>query len=196
MIRLFFEAITTLGDSGFILPAAGALFVALLAAEDRRTALAFAAAVTACAVLTVATKIGFMIYGGFPGRALVHSPSGHASMATIFFSSLGLVAARSKDAGSGRAGAAICAILIALIALSRVALDAHTWAETLIGLGVGLVSFAVFRHFAAARSPIHRRTLAIFVIAVLALYLAFGASVSVEEPLEDIADRIGRMLRR
>lgn len=196
-IDLFFEAITALGDSGFVLPASGGLCVALLSSGDRRTALAFASAVGICAILTVAAKLGFMVYDGFSGRAAVHSPSGHAAMATIFFSSLGSIAARSKGAGAaGRVGAAVCAVVVALIAVSRVWLHAHTRAETSIGVAIGLASFALFWRFASKRSPVDGRTLAVFLILVVPLYAAFGASVSVEEPLEQIAALLGHMLRR
>lgn len=195
-IDLFFAAVTALGDSGFVFPASAGLCVALLSSGDRRTALAFAAAVATCAALTVAAKIAFMIYGGSPGAAAVHSPSGHASMATAFFSSLGLIAARSNGAGPGRVGAAICALLVVLIAVSRVTLRAHTWAETVVGVAIGLASFALFWRFAAKRPPIDGRMLAVFFVLVLALYAAFGVSVTVEEPLEHIAARLGRMLRR
>lgn len=195
MIDLFFEAITTLGDSGFILPASAGLVVALLVFGDRRTAFAFAAGVTTCAVLTIAGKIGFMVFGGFPGRAAIHSPSGHASMATVFFGSLGLIAARAGGAGVGWGCGTLSAAVVVLVALSRVRLHAHTWAEALVGVAIGLASFALVWRFASNRTPIARRLLAIFFIVALAAYAAFGRSFSVEEPLEDIADRIGRMLQ-
>lgn len=189
---MLLETVTVFGDSGFILPASGVLVAVLLASGDRRTALAFAAAVTTCAALTVAAKISFMIFG----VSAIHSPSGHASMATIFFSCFGAIALRSKGSGPGRVGAAICGALVLLIAVSRVTLRAHTWSEALIGVAIGLFVFALFWRFSASRLAIGRRTLGLYFAAALGLYAVFGGSVTVEEPLERLAAHLGHVLRR
>lgn len=190
--HFLFETITALGDSGFVLPASVGLAAALVAHGDRRTALALLGAVAASAILTIAAKLAFMIHG----MAGVHSPSGHTSMATVFFASIGSIAARSGSKGAGRLGAAICALVIVAVAVSRVALSAHTRAETLIGVAIGLFSFGLFRAFAARRTPIGWRKLAAFLAIVLAAYAAVGASVTLEEPLERVAAYLGRMLQR
>jgi membrane-associated phospholipid phosphatase len=194
-IDLFFEAVTALGDSGFILPAAGGLALVLLAAKDRRSALAFSIAVGACGALAAAAKVVCMIHDGFAERGAIHSPSGHAAMATVFFASLGLFAIRSNRPGRGWTSAVVCAVLVALIAFSRVWLHAHTWQEALVGLAIGLFSFSLVWAFGSRRSPIDRRALVAYSILVVALHAAFGIGISIESRLERIAERIGPLLR-
>lgn len=193
IIGLLLETITAFGDSGLVLPASLGLVALLLAAEDRRSAVAVAAAVASCAVLTAVAKIAFMIVGATPLR----SPSGHAAMATVFFACFGAIVWRSRERGGSACWSVLaCAALALLVAVSRVSLGAHSWGEIWIGMAIGLVCFGLFWRLASPRPPLRHRALFGFFAVTLAFYAAFGESVSVEDSLERVASRLERTLRR
>lgn len=182
----FLDAITSLGDPSFVLAASGALVAALLAVGDRRTALALGLAVAASAAVTAAAKIGFMS----AGVAAVHSPSGHAASATTFFLCLGAIAAARRPA---QAAVILCAAFAAAVAASRVMLGVHSLGEAVIGVGIGLGAFVLFRRIASPRPAIGAAPLAVCLAAALGLHAAVGQSLSFEEPLEHIAAALGRI---
>lgn len=183
----FFRFITKFGDSGFLLPAAVFLCFGLFATGGRRNAIVFAAAWAACISATALAKILFMACGGSPTSAAIHSPSGHASLSAMFFLSLGFIATGEKNRVRGRVLAALCMALIALIAGSRVFLGAHTAAEALLGLVIGLASFEAFRRYSRPRAPIPPQAMLIGAGALVLAYSVLGASIHVEEPLERAA---------
>lgn len=191
---LFFYALTVLGDPGFVLPASAILFIALWASGGRLPALGFAAAAGLCAVLVTSAKIGFMACGA-PGGVAVHSPSGHAALSTMFYGSVGLVAYAASPGALGRALLAACLLLIAMIAASRVALDAHNIAETLLGGAIGAACFAVFWRFAPARLVFDRRAAMILFAVFLAGTALFGRRFYVEHRLERAARWLQSELR-
>lgn len=172
------EAMTVLGDPGFVLAASGGLCATLIAAGDRRTAFALAVALAASAALAATAKIGFMAFG----PPSVHSPSGHAAMATVFLLSLGAIAPRAR----GLAGP-LCAVFALAVAASRVILGVHSLAEAAIGVVIGLCAFAVFSRLATHRPMIGQGPLVAGVAAALCLHVAIGARFSIEEPLEKAA---------
>jgi membrane-associated phospholipid phosphatase len=182
----FLEAITVLGDPGFILAASGGLFATLIAVGDRRSAFALAIALAASASVTAMAKIGFMAFG----PPSVYSPSGHAAMATAFLLSVGAIVARSR----GLAGA-LCAGSALAVAASRVVLGAHSLAEAVIGVAIGLCAFAVFARLATRRSRIGQGPIAAGFATALCLHVAIGARFSVEEPLERAASALRGMAR-
>ncbi|MBY6241382.1 phosphatase PAP2 family protein [Methylosinus sp. Sm6] len=181
----FLGAITSLGDPGFILAASGGLVAALLAAGDRRTAMALALVIVTSAALTAAAKIGFMA----SNVAAVHSPSGHAASATTFFLCFGAIAAARKPAW---VVGALCAALALAVAASRVGLGFHSPSEAAIGVGIGLCAFALFRRLQAPRPAIGRGPVAVSCAAAICLHALIGQSVDFEKPLELIAAALGR----
>ncbi|HEY8259931.1 MAG TPA: phosphatase PAP2 family protein [Methylosinus sp.] len=182
----FLEAITTLGDPGFILAASGGLFATLIAVGERRTAFALAVALAASASVTATAKIVFMAFG----PPSVYSPSGHAAMATVFLLSLGAIAARAH----GLSGA-LCAVFALAVAASRVALGVHSLAEAVIGVAIGLCAFAVFARLAARRSAVGQGPIIAGFAAALCLHVVVGSRFSVEEPLQQAAAALREMAR-
>jgi membrane-associated phospholipid phosphatase len=190
----FLSIITNLGDAGFLLPASFALGVVVWLSADRRTAIAFACAFSACVGATMLAKVAFMTCAGHWAVAAIHSPSGHASLATMFFLSLGLVGARSGNRLLGRTLLPICLLLVALIAASRIALGAHTAAETLAGAVVGVACFGVFWRFASLHLAVRAPALAFGLAPLVVAYVAFGAHVGIEDWLERIAAWLAQRL--
>jgi undecaprenyl-diphosphatase len=178
----FFHAVTILGDSGFLLPASAILFILLWASGSRRAALGFAGAMSLCVMATVAAKLGFTACGA-PGDDAIRSPSGHASLSAMFFSSVGFVAVRTTPGGLGRAVFVFCLILVALIAGSRIVLYAHTVAETLIGLSIGAACFLLFRRLAPPRMRLDWRVSASVLALFVMVYALFGRRIYIEERL-------------
>lgn len=191
--ELVFKALTLLGDAGFVLPASALLFALLWAAGGRRPALAFAAAATLCVAATLTAKIAFMACGAPFGLAL-RSPSGHASLAVMFFSSSALLAAAAAPGRPGRVLAALCLVLAGLIASSRVALDAHSVEETLLGAAIGAACFLPFWPLAPSRLAFDRRAFAAVLALFAALYALFGRPLYVENRIEDLAERLQTLL--
>jgi len=182
----FFRAVTILGDSGFLLPASAVLFILLWASGSRRAALGFAGAMSLCVLATVAAKLGFTACGA-PGDDAIRSPSGHASLSAMFFSSLGFLALRTTPGGLGRAVFVLCLALVALIAGSRVALYAHTVAETLIGLSIGAACFLLFRRLTPPRMRLDWRVSASVLALFFMVYALFGRRIYIEERLTRFA---------
>lgn len=196
-IEQLLEAITAFGDPGFILAASGGLAAALLAAGDRRTAIALFVAIATSATIIAFAKIGFMAFGA----PHLYSPSGHAALATTFFFSLGATLnktrgpARSKTRGPARLGSAACAIFALLIAASRVLIGVHSPAEAAIGVAIGFCAFVLFRRLAAPRLSVGQGPLVVCFATAIGLHAAVGESISFEQPLEHIAAAIGRLAR-
>jgi membrane-associated phospholipid phosphatase len=189
----FFAAVTTFGDSGFLMPASGGLLALLWASGARRTAFAFALSVAFCAVATITAKIGFMTCG-VHGPEYIYSPSGHASLSTMFFASLAFVAVTMTRRSFGLFYAAFCLGLIILVAASRVILNAHSIGETLIGMVIGALSFGLFSRFASGSGTIDARIPAFGLAVIFAVHSFIGSTVTVEEPVGRIARLIGRLI--
>lgn len=191
-IRPILELVVVLGDAGFVLPASGGLAAALWGAADRRAAFAFLAAVAACGATAAVAKILFMAFGPPP----LHSPSGHAALAAVFFLSLSAIFMRIGERGVGLLAAALCAAVAMLVPLARIAAAAHTEPEAFAGFFIGLACFGLFLALAPPRLAIGARTLVAFLMAAVALYAYVGFNIGVEEPLERIATRLARLLSR
>jgi membrane-associated phospholipid phosphatase len=189
----FLAIVTKFGDSGLLLPASVFLCAGLFAAGARKTAVVFACAWAACIGATILVKILFMACGERVSSS-IHSPSGHTSLAAMFFLSLGLMATGAKNQIFGRAVAAGCVALVTAIAVSRVALGAHTLAETLIGAVIGLASFGAFWGFSWPRSPISIKALLLSLVPLGLGYAVLGVSVHFEGPLERVAHWLARRL--
>lgn len=152
----FPHALTDLGDSVITLPIAAVVLVWLAIWGNRRIAVVWLVAVIACGAVTAALKIYFKACP-LPGMAL-DSPSGHTSMSLFVYGGLILLtAARLRGWRRGLVAAAGTAFILA-IAVSRVALDFHSTAEVVIGLGIGTVALAAFgaafRRWRPARMPL------------------------------------------
>jgi membrane-associated phospholipid phosphatase len=190
----FFETVTKFGDSGFLLPASVCLCVGLFAAGARHNAVAFAYAWAACIGATTLAKILLMACGRDWISASIHSPSGHASLSAMFFLTLGFISRGEQNHVRGRGFAVLCIVLVGLIAVSRVFLGAHTAAETLVGVVIGLTSFGAFWRYSGPAAPIPARVLLFGLAPLVLAYAASGAHLHLEGPLERIAAWLARYL--
>ena len=150
------ELLSGLGDIAVVGPASIALFVALIWLGARRAAAAFAVAILAAIALALAAKLVFAVCGLGASRFAIESPSGHAALGSAFW---GAVAANVAGGRRRRErvaiyGAAVCVAVA--IAYGRVALGAHTVAEVVCGLAIGVAATALF---VALRGPPQRLSL-------------------------------------
>lgn len=186
----FTTLVTGLGDAALVLPAATVLLLYLVRVGSFRAAAAWTAALGLSIGLTALAKMTFHVCGDqFPGLA-VASPSGHASLSATFYG-CGALALSADQSWSRRIGALLAgAVLVVAIAMSRVALHAHTVEEVAIGLAIGLfcVSLYAFSYLPRAISALGWRV-PVGVVIVLALF-THGHHLNFEGFLDRLADRL------
>lgn len=179
--------ITDLGDAGFLLPMSILLGLTLLLSGDRRSALAFVVSLAICVAATVMAKVAFMTCAGERAGAAIYSPSGHASLAALFFPALALVGGRNGSRLYKGAFVLACALIVLLIAGSRVVLGVHTLAETAAGVAIGLGSFGFFWRFASPHGAIFAPAFIAALSLLAVAYAIFGSHVGIEHWLELVA---------
>lgn len=187
--------ITSLGDTALLLPVSCLVFVALLAQRQGGAALSWAAAMAACALLTLGAKLGFHLCGAGLDALEIRSPSGHTSVSTAVYGSLGILIGSGRPAWQKWTAAFVAVTLALAVGASRLLLRVHTLEEVLIGYGVGGACVALFAMlFARAGWPrIRLRWMALGVAAAIAilggLHVGFEANIARLSGL--IADTFG-----
>jgi hypothetical protein len=148
------QAITSLGDSGLLLPASLCVLAYLLYRRAYSVAAIWAVVLAVGLGTTLVAKLGFQACGVEIGLPDIRSPSGHTAFGTIFFGCCGLLAGFGRPPWQRVFLFCGAAALILLIALSRVALHAHTPEEVVSGLAIGgaCVAFFAWAH-ARAKPP-------------------------------------------
>jgi membrane-associated phospholipid phosphatase len=137
--------ITNLGDLVVLLPASVGLVFFLARFGARQDALAFVAAAAVCVAGALIAKLALAACG--QGHAIfdVESPSGHAALAATFYGCLAALFGAGRAIAARLALYGAAAALILMIAMSRVALEAHTVPEVVAGLFIGAASVALFQ---------------------------------------------------
>lgn len=200
----FWPLLSRLGEAQLLLPALALAAAWLAAQPGgRRAALAWLGATGLAAALTTASKVAFIGHGlgwaaldftGFSGHAmfaaavlpglarLLAAPVAGAGAA----GPLALSGAARGRAGAGGAvpadgvarrlalGAALGWALAAAVAVSRVAVQAHSWSEVLSGFALGAVVHAALR--AAGPWPVRRRPPLVAPLLLLAVALGVAAA--------------------
>ena len=193
------QLISNFGDAAVLLPAPLGLIAFLVRFGSRADAAAFAAALAVCLMTALLAKLAFAACGEGHSAFGLESPSGHTAFGATFYGCLALLFAAGRPLGLRLALYGGAAALIALIGVSRVALEAHTAQEVGVGLLIGAASIALFR---ALRNEPERLDLSSRTIvqlspfaALYALCLLVLADRWTAEPLIDaIATQIGANL--
>lgn len=142
MIATMTRAVTHLGSSTLLLPLSAFYATVLWRHHSAPLALRWLAAVGLGLGIMAALKLfghgcGLPAFPFLPEDRFL-SPSGHAAFATIFYGSVGALAARGATTSGTRALILLAtAGLVAAIAISRVLVSAHSSAEVVAGLLVG-----------------------------------------------------------
>ncbi len=148
------ERFTNLGDPTLLLLGGfGVFFYLWIDDHPRALARSWAVAFGLCVFLTIASKLALhLLSEGERNSLSLQSPSGHVAIATSFYGCCALLLA----AGRRRAARAlICvgtAMLVGMLAASRIKLGLHTIPEIVAGFAIGAVCLALFRaHMSGAR---------------------------------------------
>jgi undecaprenyl-diphosphatase len=182
MSFVFMRWVTNFGDTGVVLPLAVLLTCVLLYAESPRAAWLFARAMLVCVAVMTALKIVFIACGHHIGLGIT-SPSGHASLTTMFYGALAIIVWAQPRPVLRILAAGFTAMLIVLVAISRLWLHAHVPQEVALGLLVGSASLALFaRPYLAMPHPVIRLRRAGAVLAV-AFLVSYGTVLPAERVL-------------
>jgi membrane-associated phospholipid phosphatase len=184
------QAITSLGDSGLLLPASFCVFLYLLFRGAYSVALIWAAALMAGLGTTLLAKLGLHACGAEVGLPDLRSPSGHTAFGAIFFGCSSVLAGFGRPAWQRLALLCTAAVLILLIGVSRVALHAHTPEEVVTGLAIGSACTAMFAWAHARAKPPEVRLRPVVVGLAVLVVLLNGHSLNAEPLIRDIAYKL------
>jgi len=137
--------VTNLGDLIVLLPASVGLVVFLARFGARQEAVAFVAAAAVCVAAAFIAKLALAACGQGHSIFDVESPSGHAAFAATFYGCLASIFAAGRAIAARIALYGAATVLILMIAMSRVALEAHTAPEVVVGLLIGAGSLGLFQ---------------------------------------------------
>jgi membrane-associated phospholipid phosphatase len=176
MLETLTTTITDLGDLALLGPLA-LLLLAWLVIRARAAAVAWIAALAVCGAGTALLKI---YLGACPVISGLSSPSGHTSMSVLVFG--GLVTVLAGGRGGQRLAFVVGGAILALaIALSRIALGAHTPVEVAAGAAIGGIALALFAR-AYLRNPASEADVRPLVAAaMLVILLLHGHASRAEE---------------
>lgn len=148
--------ISDAGDSAVLLPLALLLIAALWRYHSRKAAAALIVAMAGCAAVMVVLKLALIACGQSWDTGVV-SPSGHAGMSAIVYGAIGIIAARQAPRWQQPAIVFGSWLLVGAIALSRVVLGAHSYAEVGLGLLVGAAALCLFAlpYFRLRKAPLN-----------------------------------------
>ncbi|HEY1506268.1 MAG TPA: phosphatase PAP2 family protein [Stellaceae bacterium] len=167
------------GDTGLLLSLAAALLAWLFSTRPH-AALWLGVAVVMCGGATAISKI---YLHACPITPVLRGPSGHVSFATLIYGALVAVIAPRAPAWARWPLAVAGGTLVVAIAVGRYVIDAHTVAEILLGLGIGLVALAIFVlgywHGGAGARSVKPLALAAAAIAIVAYGHPFNGEVFV-----------------
>jgi len=184
------QTITSLGDSGLLLPASLCILAYLLYKGAHSVALIWAAVLAVGLGTTLVAKLGFHACGVEIGLPDVRSPSGHTAFGAIFFGCASQLAGYGRPKWQRVALLGSAATLILLIAVSRVALHAHTPEEVIGGLAIGGASVAFFAWAHARAKPPEIRLRPVVVAFTAIAVLLTGHSLNAEPLIRDFAYKL------
>lgn len=135
------KTITDFGDLAVLLPLMAVLTIWLVAIRQPRALLWWFVAAALCMAATAALKIYFFVC---PPLTHLHSPSGHTSLSTLVYGVLTLAIAMVVT-GWKRIGVLLSgAVFVIAIGISRVAVQAHSVPEVVVGSLIGIGALALF----------------------------------------------------
>jgi len=180
------RTISDLGDTAVLLPVALALTALVWRFQSWAAAVCLSLAFAFCLLTMLILKVSFIACSPMWHVAIV-SPSGHASFSTAAYGALGLIAARHAQRWQRPIIAVICLLVIAGVALSRVALGSHTAAEMALGLAVGLFALGLFTVFYMRLRPGRVNVALLFGVVAAIIFAFHGLRLPAEEWIRHLA---------
>ncbi len=186
--------ITDFGDSAVVLPLAMAVLVSLLWSRWFKAALAWGLVVVGCASLMLVLKLVFLACPVSVLQGVLLSPSGHAAMsATVYGGMAGLLASQCRREWMV-VTYAVTHMLVMAIALSLIAVRAHSPLEVMVGLGLGTVFATLFTLSLGPRLAGGAYLPGLGIGAALVLTATHGAHFQIESVLMLEASRLHGLL--
>ncbi|MEW9624525.1 phosphatase PAP2 family protein [Rhodanobacter geophilus] len=183
--------LTALGDSAVILPCV-ALMVAwlLVSRATRGLALGWLLAVCGVGGVVVGSKLLFMVWGiGLPGLDYT-GLSGHSAMAALSWPTLLALLAGGARNGVRLLAVAVGMLLAAAIAWSRVALDAHSIPEIVLGWSLGALASAAWLAWSWRAWKLPLRAWPLLLSLLLALPWVYGQRFPSQQLLTRVASSL------
>jgi membrane-associated phospholipid phosphatase len=190
-MRFVVNAITHLGDSVVVIPAAVLLVSYLTYRRLLGHARLWLETLALCGLVTLALKAVFFACNAQLPFPAIHSPSGHTSLSLTFYGCAALMASVDKIRAAQFAILAAGVGVAFIIALTRIVLHVHSTSEVLMGLMVGGVCVAWFSTRFFALRPVNLPWPALIAtLAILGL-----ATYRVHWNFEWLASRLAGLLR-
>ena len=160
--------LTALGDSKWLLPAAGVLAVLLVSQRHSRFAISWLGALAVAAFTVLVSKVAFLGFGIGIRDIDFTGFSGHAAMSAAIFPVAGYLLGSHTKPRIRLLLFALGVALAILIALSRVWINAHSVSEIVLGSGLGLGASLITVSLARAQLGIRTSLVALaFVVPAL-----------------------------
>jgi membrane-associated phospholipid phosphatase len=190
-MHLLVNFITHLGDAALLMPASALLIAYLAYRRFVGHARLWLATLALCGFLTLAFKAIFFACGSELTTFALHSPSGHTSLSLTFYGCAAVMASVGKKRGTQLAVLAAGPGLALAVALTRIALHAHSAGEVLAGLLIGGVCVAWFgRRYFTLRPIVLPWPALVTAVALMAI-----ATHGVHWDFEWLAAKIAALLR-
>jgi membrane-associated phospholipid phosphatase len=188
------RALSSLGDAALLLPASVILLVYLAAARQFAAVAIWCLALAACAVMTIAAKLVFHACGASLSEFDLLSPSGHASLGTVFYGSLAILVGAGRPRWQRIALAGATLLLLALIGVSRVVTGAHSPEEVVLGLAIGGLCVVLFGLLHRGHELPHVSPMPLALGFLAALALLGGRHFTLEPVIGKVARRLSAAL--
>lgn len=189
-MHAFARSITDFGNSGLLLVLSLLIGLWLAVTHGRREAATWLLVVGACALVLALSKLYFRACP--VGDWQLRSPSGHAGFSALVYGGFVYCATVRELRWSDWALRLAAALLIGLIAWSRVTLRSHSWVEAALGTGIGLAALALFVACGRTRTPMPRRlTLVLLAVPLLLWVSMHGLPLNIEPLLARWARWLG-----
>jgi membrane-associated phospholipid phosphatase len=188
----FWGFVSRFGEAQILLPslAAVTLWWFFTRPATRPIAAVWLACLAAATVLTTLSKLAFIGWGLGWAALDFTGISGHSMFAATVLPMLLAAATATRAVGVRRAGFVAALAFAALVAVSRVMVDAHSVSESVAGFATGALASGLALRWAAA--PAVRLPLGLF--AGVALGLAFLLAKTPTAPTHALVTRIAMAL--
>ena len=138
------RALSALGDTALLAPAAAAILLYLAVLRRWIEARAFLACLAFGLGATLLSKLLFKACGGGIAILDLNSPSGHASFATLFYGALAVMVGAGRPRWQAVLVGLPAVAIMAAVGISRAIQGAHSWDEVVLGWLIGLAGVALF----------------------------------------------------
>lgn len=183
--------VTAFGDSAVLMPVAAAVgFWLGIFRETRPMMWRWLALLCAVAMPVIASKLAFMVWGLGVSSLDFTGISGHSAMSAAVWPAFFALLWPGARQGVRVAGVAMGLLCALLIAVSRVAVHAHSWSEVLAGFCLGGIVGSAFLRRWGGRWCIQGARWPVVLTVLVALSLTHGCRFPSERLLRFVAQQL------